>query len=739
MDDLTPTFHIPTSEAEVQQDPNYQQPLATTLQQAAAQTSEPPVGNIIGGQSQTIGAGADVQAALTALSNAGGGTLYMKAGSYSLSTDITIPSGIEIIGDGPTATVINFGAGAHAFKTVGTGIYTTGTISAISGTAVTGSGTAWSTNVTPGQQIFIGTRWYLIAAVGSDTSITLAESYGDNVTLPASYRIATIATDLALKNLGITNASGSPLTLRDVRRLIIDNIQVYGNGQGPTFQNISEFKGTTSDSVGNGGAGITMTDCGLGSFDTFNAAGNTGNGLTISNVKVFAFSQCAFDANSSDGVNVTTGVQLHFFVDASGNGGSGINLVSGCDRIRIYNTDATGNTSDGVKCTASATDTHIFGGGFVGNGRYGINIVDTTTQDTVITTNNFAGNVSAAINDAGTGTLIRANTGVSDNSTSSLMNTALTFTTTEALTANDAVAIGGYQSDGGVTYDTAATNTAAASAGVATITNPITVGSNSNRILIAAITSTSPAPSVTWAGTPMTQIDNLRQSSSGQYLTTFYLLAPTTGANNLVVSGLSGSEGIRYFVYSYYNAKQSAQPDGHSITGGTTNVSTTLTPTTDGCLLWGLSYDQDAALTVQSGTPNNQKVATGYVAGDNGAIMPQALQTVNGQGASTNRIICTAISITPVTAPIYGVQRASSAANDTRSKAFIGFVSASYAAGATATVYTGGEITFLSGLTPTYQYYLNDTNGSIGTSVGTVTRKVGIAIDTTSLLITNIW
>jgi hypothetical protein len=62
--------------------------------------------------------------------------------------------------------------------------YTTGTVG-VSGTAVTGSGTAWSTGLSVGSRIGFGstdpsaiTTWYQISAIGSDTSITLTASAG---------------------------------------------------------------------------------------------------------------------------------------------------------------------------------------------------------------------------------------------------------------------------------------------------------------------------------------------------------------------------------------------------------------------------------------------------------------------------------------------------------------------------------------------------------------------------------
>ena len=62
--------------------------------------------------------------------------------------------------------------------------YTTGTVG-VSGTAVTGSGTAWNTGLSVGSRIGFGstdpqaiTTWYQISAIGSDTSITLTSSAG---------------------------------------------------------------------------------------------------------------------------------------------------------------------------------------------------------------------------------------------------------------------------------------------------------------------------------------------------------------------------------------------------------------------------------------------------------------------------------------------------------------------------------------------------------------------------------
>jgi len=70
---------------------------------------------------------------------------------------------------------------------------------------------------------------------------------------------------------------------------------------------------------------------------------------------------------------------------------------------------------------------------------------------------------------------------------------------------------------------------------------------------------------------------------------------------------------------------------------------------------------------------------------------------------------------------------------------FIGFAKTAIAAGATGSVEVGGFTSSLSGLTIGKSYYLSDTFGVISTSAGTNTRKVGISISATSLILTNLW
>jgi hypothetical protein len=88
--------------------------------------------------------------------------------------------------------------------------YTTGTVG-VSGTAVTGSGTAWTVGLSVGSRIGFGstdptqiTTWYEISAIGSDTSITLTGSAG-TISSGTPYVIQDLMVVQATTNATVTN------------------------------------------------------------------------------------------------------------------------------------------------------------------------------------------------------------------------------------------------------------------------------------------------------------------------------------------------------------------------------------------------------------------------------------------------------------------------------------------------------------------------------------------------------
>lgn len=114
------------------------------------------------------------------------------------------------------------------------------------------------------------------------------------------------------------------------------------------------------------------------------------------------------------------------------------------------------------------------------------------------------------------------------------------------------------------------------------LTFSLTVGSGSNRILwVGALvnTTTATVTSVTYAGVAMTATaaSPLR---SNQSLILYYLAAPASGANNIVLTLSSNVSEIHGIAASYTGAAQTGLPDSSVTESAGSGTSATLTTTT---------------------------------------------------------------------------------------------------------------------------------------------------------------
>lgn len=327
------------------------------------------------------------------------------------------------------------------------------------------------------------------------------------------------------------------------------------------------------------------------------------------------------------------------------------------------------------------------------------------------------------------------------------------FTAAETITGIIPVYLKPVQSDGGILLDN--TKFSGASGNVST---SFTVGSNSNRVLVICVAVGGAGPPTisppTYNGVSATLVDSSSLGTVG-IMSTYILVAPATGANTLAVT-VTGSNNTEMAVYSYYNCAQSAQPDNHSTSGGSFSVAsrtTSLTPVNNASLTvsFGVSIGQSAlaTLTTTAGFTNNTgngNFSSGgnwqpsiYV-GDSGVISPPSLvtTTVTLSNSPSNGAAVFQIALKPFTDPAYQVAPASASATST-SNSFIGFSTGSIASGASGKIIVEGVVTGLSGLFGGSQYYIANSAGTIAITAGSVTRKAGIAMSSTSLLITNIW
>lgn len=319
----------------------------------------------------------------------------------------------------------------------------------------------------------------------------------------------------------------------------------------------------------------------------------------------------------------------------------------------------------------------------------------------------------------------------------------------EALTTLQAVSSGFYQSDGGVAFDTSISGQGTA----ASFTANITIAANTNRIIVVVIsTSSATIGTPTVGGIALTQIDYQPLTGAG-YLYVGYLVAPTSGIQPVACS-FNASDAYTFSAFSFYNAKQTGQPDAHTVVEKDSAAgSITLTPVLPGTLLFGyfggrstssiaptsLAGANNGIIVINNSTVSS---ASGYSFYDS-AITTQPVSYSGATGAAN---ALGALTIAPAVSPLYGyVIKASAAAPNAYTPGlantarinFHGFVTNSPSALAAATVQIAGVVTGLSGLLPNKIYYLSDTPGAISATAGTNSRKVGIALTATTLLITN--
>jgi len=363
----------------------------------------------IGGSVITIDNTKSIQDKLDEINTAGGGTLYLKAGTYTLASDITMYANVALIGVSPNATILDFNSTAGNLTIAGTHRYSTGTLTSITnGVTVVGSGTSWSANVVAGRDsMFVNGQWMIIATVTDDTHITLAEGYDGPTVSGDSYRISSTMENVRLSGFNVKNSTGDGIDIDDARYIVVDNVLAQDNNIGLTGSYVAEFAINGFTPVSNTSHGISITNGGRFNWNSTNAVSNGGSGIVLNSIRSGGFSQGVGNSNTADGFNLTscTDISLVTF-DASSNGGQGIELVSGNTSISVIDSGVRNNTSDGLKLTATSDKCLILGGSFENNGGYGINIAASTCDDNIVNTPQYASNSSGTLNDSGTGTVI---------------------------------------------------------------------------------------------------------------------------------------------------------------------------------------------------------------------------------------------------------------------------------------------------------------------------------------------
>lgn len=334
----------------------------------------------------------------------------------------------------------------------------------------------------------------------------------------------------------------------------------------------------------------------------------------------------------------------------------------------------------------------------------------------------------------------------------------ITLPAAEVINNRDAVISGIYQSDGGVTLDTTASGNGSVGTTGGTGSYSITVASNTNRALIVFVEGDTGggATTVTANGNAMTLYTDTQ--ISGFRLRGFVLFAPPTGSVSIVITFPNTGSAYTWssIAYSHYNTSQSL-PDSYGTThaGNPSTASQTIAVVHNGSVAVSCFAAWSSSATVPTITANafNNNVTVNVssypviISGDSGLIYPSGNTVISGIANGVGSIgAVSTIVLAPITAVStdYAMQadtlNLANIANLTRYKGFAGFaLNAASVAGQPVQVQIGQVVNGLAGLIPGQQYYLSDTPGLISLAAGTNTRKVGISLTATTLLITNIW
>jgi hypothetical protein len=364
----------------------------------------------IGGTTITIDNTQDIQTYLDEIETAGGGILYLQNGTYALPGDISIPGGVTLQGVSRDGVIIDCD-GFSVVRISGTNVYSTGTI-AISDAQdeVVGTGTTFTSGMV-GRYIYLHNAWYEIVSFTDTTHIDISPAYSGNNLSSYATAIADVNFNATIKNLTITGGAGSGMVVSYAMEPNVINLAIYSNGIGLDLDYVVFPKLDTISSIENGvNLDMNFVEGPYIDYSEFSDS-TSGAGIVMvsaNNGTIFNFT-C--NDNTSDGINATNCDKIAYIsFDISGNGGQGIEFVSGCDDNQITDGQINGNTSDNIKFTATSDRNTIVAVSIKNAGGYGINIAASTCDNNQIIAPAFDNNTSGNINDDGTGTIILPNT-----------------------------------------------------------------------------------------------------------------------------------------------------------------------------------------------------------------------------------------------------------------------------------------------------------------------------------------
>jgi len=283
-------------------------------------------------------------------------------GEYIETADIDVPVNGRLEGESPDGAVIDL-SGGYSVGADGSGTdYATGTVSITSGTAsITGVGVAWQTaGVAVGDFILLGVGdqcWFAIAAIPTETTITLERTYNGQTMAADTYEIKSLRPGISIQNLTlIGNTAGAGLDLTNCMSAHIEDLHVIDCGLAATTPAV-----LIQDTVDSFFKGVSI-------------AGGAHHGMEINDSNANTFVGLVVVNTAGHGIQVTGGNQDCLFSNyhICSCALNGFNITGGADETLLNGGVLSENTGGGVFMDAGIGDCHVRNTTIRNNGTFGI-------------------------------------------------------------------------------------------------------------------------------------------------------------------------------------------------------------------------------------------------------------------------------------------------------------------------------------------------------------------------------
>lgn len=293
--------------------------------------------------------------------NVGKTNISIRKGTYTLSADIDLLSGVSLYGEDKYDTIIDLN-NDYKIKVLGNTPYTTGTITVVNGDAtITGSGTSWSASLEVNDYIVFNGNVYKITEVTDNTHLEVEIVYEGKAESGISYRAGTFKNNIYIENLTIQGqdvaSTDQALYLYGVVNSSVNNIIIKNNDLAYTqglslyyaFNNI--IKNITVNN--NGVSGIAFTNSDNNSVVNIDANNNGADGgIILTNSDENSFVNIITN-NNSIGLNLVSSNNNKFSNLNSANNTTGI-LISLSSNNKINGSTIEKNDEHGIMIDRSS-------------------------------------------------------------------------------------------------------------------------------------------------------------------------------------------------------------------------------------------------------------------------------------------------------------------------------------------------------------------------------------------------